>query len=156
MPMPIILPAPPLLRIQLNQRINPHNRDARLDGALQLLDLAHAGLQHAGLEAIVHLAVEQVQAVILVALAAGELFCVFGGGGVGGGALGEGVAGAQLGDQLGAVFCGVYGEGFGDGEEGLGEGGYGELFTGALETNMSEIAMVWKTGGNEGGRSTHH
>jgi hypothetical protein len=73
----------------------------------------------------VHFPVREVQAVVLVPFAAGELFCVVRGGGVRGGALGEGVAGAQLGDELGGVFCGVRGEGFRDGEEGGGEGGYG-------------------------------
>ena len=46
-----------------------------------------------------------------------------------GGALGEGVAGAELGDELGGVLCGVYGEGGGDCEEGGGEGCDGELFS---------------------------
>ena len=41
----------------------------------------------------------------------------FGGDGVGC-ALGEGVAGAELGDELGAILCRVYGECGGDGEEG--------------------------------------
>jgi len=42
-----------------------------------------------------------------------------------GGALAEGVAGAQLGDEFGGVFGGVDGEGGGDGEEGGGEGADG-------------------------------
>lgn len=130
--MPIILPTTPLLRIQLNQRINPHNGDTRLDRALQLLHLAHARLQDTGLETIMDFTVGQVEAVVLVPFAAGEAFCVVGGGGVGGGALGEGVAGAELGDEVGGVFCGVCGEGFGDREERGGEGGDGELFAGAL------------------------
>ena len=46
-----------------------------------------------------------------------------------GGALAEGVAGAELGDEFAAVFCGVDGEGGGDGEEGGCEGSDGELFS---------------------------
>lgn len=41
------------------------------------------------------------------------------------GALGEGVAGAKLGDEFAAVFGSVHGEGGGDGEEGGGEGADG-------------------------------
>ena len=59
-----------------------------------------------------------------------------GGGGLGGrvgdgvgGALREGVARAQLGDEVGGVLCRVYGEGGGDCEEGGGEGCDGELFS---------------------------
>jgi hypothetical protein len=133
MSMSIILPAAPLLRIQLDKRINPHNSHTRLDRTLQLLHFTHTGLQHARLETIMYLAIDQVEAVVLVVFAASELFCGFGGGGVRRGrALREGVAGAELGDELGAVFGGIYGEGFGDAEEGVGEGGYGELFAGAL------------------------
>ena len=53
-------------------------------------------------------------------------------GGVGRGALGEGMAGAELGDELGGVDGGVDGEGFGDDEERLGEFADGELFARAL------------------------
>ncbi len=177
MPMPIILPtSPTLLRVQLDQRIDPHDSHARLDRALQLLDFAHARLQHARLHAIVHPAFRQIKAVVLVILmfrlrfrvggivAQGVLLgrgATLGCGGVGcrgwgvpvgglglllgllvwlllllrravvggrcgrGCALGEGVAGAELGDELGAVFCCVHGEGGGDGEEGGGEGADG-------------------------------
>ena len=112
--MSVIVSAAPLLRIQLNQRINPHDRHTRLNCRLQLLHLAHAGLQDTRLQAIVHLTVRQVKAVVLVAFAACELLCVLGGRSVGGCALGEGVAGAELGDEFGAVLRGVCGEGFGD------------------------------------------
>jgi hypothetical protein len=46
--------------------------------------------------------------------------------------LGEGVAGAQVCNELGGVFGSVDGESLGDGEEGGSEGGYGKLFAGAL------------------------
>lgn len=46
-----------------------------------------------------------------------------------GGALREGVARAQLGDEVGGVFGGVYCEGGGNCEEGGGEGCDGELFS---------------------------
>lgn len=42
------------------------------------------------------------------------------------------MSGAKLCDEFSAVFCGVYGEGFGDAEEGIGEGGDRELFAGSL------------------------
>ena len=40
--------------------------------------------------------------------------------------------GAEFGNEVGGVFGGVYGEGAGDYEEGLGEFTDGELFAGAL------------------------
>lgn len=42
------------------------------------------------------------------------------------------MAGAQVCDEFGCVLCGVDGEGFGNGEEGLGECGDGELLSGSL------------------------
>jgi len=134
-----VLPAPPLFRIQLNQRINPHYRNTRLHRTLQLPHLAHTRLQHPRLDLIHHFSPRQVQPVILVVLALGDgvvlLVGGFGGGGVGRGfvdALGGGVVGADLGDEVGGVFGGVDGEGAGDDEEGLREFADGELFAGAL------------------------
>jgi len=42
------------------------------------------------------------------------------------------VTAAELGYELGAVFCGVDGQGGGDDEKGLGEGADGELLARAL------------------------
>ena len=70
----------PLLRVKLDQRIDPHDRHASLDSALELLDLAHAGLEHAGFDAVVHAALGQVETVVAVALCLGDGFGV----GVGG------------------------------------------------------------------------
>ena len=70
----------PLLRIKLNQSIDPHNRHASLDSTLELLDLAHARLEHTGLDTVVHTALGEVEAVVLVALGFGDGFGV----GVGG------------------------------------------------------------------------
>ncbi len=53
---PVIFPTP-LLRVQLDERIDAHDGDASLDGALQLAHLAHAGLQHAGLDLVRELAI---------------------------------------------------------------------------------------------------
>ncbi len=177
MPMPIILPtSTTLLRVQLDQRIDPHNSHAGLDRTFELLDFTHARLQHARFDAIVNPAFRQIKAVVLVVLVfrlrfrvggvvaqrvllgrgatlgSGGIWCRSWGvpvGGLGlllgllvwlllllrravvggrcgrGCALGEGVAGAELGDELGAVFCCVHGEGGGDGEEGGGEGADG-------------------------------
>ena len=77
--MPIVA-ATLLLRVQLNQRIDTHDGHARLDGRLQLLDLAHAGLEDTGLQAVVHLSICQVQTVVLVVLRLGELLGVLRGG----------------------------------------------------------------------------
>ena len=41
------------------------------------------------------------------------------------------MVGAELGDEVGGVFCCVDGEGAGDDEEGLGEFANGELFPGS-------------------------
>lgn len=43
-PMPVIFSATSLLRVQLDQRINPHDRYASLHRTLQLLHLAHTRL----------------------------------------------------------------------------------------------------------------
>lgn len=70
----------PLLRIKLNQRIDPHNRHASLNSTLELLDLAHARLEHTSLDAVVHAALGEVEAVVAVALGLGNGFGI----GVGG------------------------------------------------------------------------
>lgn len=98
----------PLFRVQLDERVDSHNGDTGLDGALQLLDLAHAGLEGAGLDAVVDPALCQVEAVVFVVPLLCDLLLLLGGqglrgwgvgvGGLGrGDALAEGVAGAQLG-----------------------------------------------------------
>lgn len=142
----------PLLRVKLDQSIDPHDGHAGLDGALELLDLTHAGLEHAGLDTVVHAALGQVEAVVAVALGLGDGFGV----GVRGrlgllrrrrwvavrrrrlggrvrdgvrGALRQGVARAQLCDEVRGVFGGVDGEGGGDCKEGRGEGCDGELLS---------------------------
>ena len=48
--MPVILTL--LFRIQLDQGINPHHSNTRLDRTLQLPDLAHARLQDPSLDLI--------------------------------------------------------------------------------------------------------
>lgn len=137
--MAVVLSTTPLLRIQLDHGINAHNRHARFNRTLQLLHLAHARLQHARLQAVVHLAVYQVQAVVLVVLGSRKLLGVLGSGRIRGCALRKGMSGAQVRDKLGSVFCGVYGEGFGDGEERSCEGGDGELFAGALQIELDLV-----------------
>lgn len=111
MPVPRITP---LLRIQLNQRVNAHDRHTSFNSTLQLLDLAHTRLEHTGLQTILHLAIRQIQTVILVTprfgcgLVVGLLLLagLFGAWGrlreaVGGGCLGWGV-GVRA---SGCVFC---------------------------------------------------
>ena len=66
----------PLLRIKLDQSVDPHDRHTGLYGTLELLDLAHAGLEHTGLQAVVHAALGQVEAVVAVALGLGDGFGV--------------------------------------------------------------------------------
>jgi hypothetical protein len=130
--MPIVLTAP-LLRVQLDQRVNTHNGDTRLNRRLELLNLAHAGLEHTGLEAVVYLAVREVQAIVLVVLRLGELLGVLGRG-IGGVdcSLGEGVTRAEVGNELGRVLGRVDCERLGNGEKSLREGGDSQLLTGAL------------------------
>ena len=75
--MPIILlttTTTPLFRIQLDQRIDSHNRYARLDRTLQLPHLAHARLQHARLDAIHHLTPREIQTIVLVVLLSSDVF----------------------------------------------------------------------------------
>jgi hypothetical protein len=57
MSMPIVVSAASLLGVEPDQGINAHDSDTCLHGGLQLLDLAHAGLQHTCLQAVVHRAV---------------------------------------------------------------------------------------------------
>lgn len=65
--MPVIpAPSTPLLRIQLNQSINPHDGDASLDRALQLADLAHAGFQHPGTDLVHDFPARQIESVVFV------------------------------------------------------------------------------------------
>ena len=66
------------LRIQPDQGIDAHDGDAGLDGALELLDLAHAGLDDARLEHVAHLADREVEAVVAVRLGARERLLVRG------------------------------------------------------------------------------
>lgn len=61
-----------LLRVQLDDRVNAHDGNAGLDGTLELLDLAHAGLKDAGLQGVVDAALHQVQAVVAVGLLLGD------------------------------------------------------------------------------------
>ena len=63
-----------LLRIQLDHGIDPHDGDARLDGTLELLDLAHAGLENASLERVMDATAGQVKAVVAVILLLGDGF----------------------------------------------------------------------------------
>lgn len=68
MPMAIIATITSLLRIELNQRIDPHNRHTSLDRTLQLLDLTHARLQYTRLHTVMHPAFTQIKTVVAVAL----------------------------------------------------------------------------------------
>lgn len=70
-PVSIILSAP-LLRIQLNKCINPHNRHTSLHRTLQLLYLTHTRLQHSHLDAIRYPSLTQVQPIVLVVLSSRE------------------------------------------------------------------------------------
>lgn len=120
-----------LLRVQLDHRVDTHDGDARLDGTLQLLDLAHAGLEHAGLDGVVDAALHQVETVVLVRLLLGDGLLLLVGIALLD-ALRESVADTQLGDEFRGVLGGVDGEGLGDDEQGLGEFTDGELLSGAL------------------------
>lgn len=119
------------LWVQLNNRINTHDRNASLDSTLELLDLAHARLEHTSLEAVVDPSLHQVETVVLVGLLLGDglLFLI-------GVAflytLREGMADTELGDEFGGVLGCVDSQGLGNDEEGLSEFTDGELLAGAL------------------------
>lgn len=68
----------PLFRVQLDQGVDSHNGNTSLDGRFELLDLAHAGLERAGLDAVVYSALGQVQAVVLVVLLLCDLLLLVG------------------------------------------------------------------------------
>jgi hypothetical protein len=57
-----------LLGVQLDDRVNAHDGYASLHGTLQLLDLAHAGLQHTSLQSVVNPSLRQIQTVVAVGL----------------------------------------------------------------------------------------
>jgi hypothetical protein len=140
MTMPVITAL--LLRIKLDQCVDTHDGYARLDGGLQLLDLAHAGLKDTGLQTVMYLAVCEVQTVVLVVLRLGKLFRVLRRGVCEvDGSLRERVSRSQVGDELGCVLCCIDSESLGDGEESLGEGCDSQLLTGAL-CDMSVCAFV--------------
>ena len=62
----------PLLGVELDEGVDSHDGHAGLDGTLELLDLTHAGLEHAGLQAVVHTTLGQVETVVAVALGFGD------------------------------------------------------------------------------------
>lgn len=127
--MPIILRR--LFGVQLDHGIDTHDSNAGLDGTLQLLDLAHARLEHASLNGVVDAALHEVETVVLVRLLLGNGLLIL----VGSAfleALRNGVTYTQLGDKFGGVLGSVDSEGLGDDKEGLSELANGELFTGAL------------------------
>ena len=68
MPMPIILPSATLLWIEFDECVDPHDGNARFHGTLELLHFAHTRFQHAGLDAVVHTAFRQIEAVVAIAL----------------------------------------------------------------------------------------
>lgn len=61
-----------LLGVKLDDRVNAHDSYASFNGTLQLLDLAHAGLQHTGLEGIVDPSLRQIKTVVAVSLLLGD------------------------------------------------------------------------------------
>lgn len=76
MPVSIITALALPLWIQLDQRIDPHDRHTCLDRTLQLLDLAHARLEHARLHAILDTSFAQIETVVAVALCLSKRFGV--------------------------------------------------------------------------------
>lgn len=57
-----------LLGVQLDDRVNAHDGYASLHSTLKLLDLAHAGLQHTGLQSVMNPSLCQIQTVVAVSL----------------------------------------------------------------------------------------
>lgn len=69
-----------VLGVELDHRVDSHNGHTGLDSTLQLLDLAHGGLQNTHLQAVDNATLGEVQTVVLVVLLLGKRFLVFGGG----------------------------------------------------------------------------
>ena len=109
-----------LLRgVELDDVVNAQNGRGGLGGKLEALDLAHGGLEHAGLDVVANDALVQVEAHVLqrgLALVR----------------LARGVVRAQLGNNLGRVNGAVDGERLGGDEERVGKLGDGELLARAL------------------------
>lgn len=61
-----------LLGVQLDDRVNTHDGNASLDSTLQLLNLAHTGLQNTGLQSVVNASLRQIQSVVAVRLLLGN------------------------------------------------------------------------------------
>jgi hypothetical protein len=76
MSMPIVVTTSSLFRIKLDQGINTHNGDTGLHCGLQLLHLTHTWFKDTSLQAIVYLAVRQIQAIVLVVLGFRQLLGV--------------------------------------------------------------------------------
>jgi hypothetical protein len=79
MTMTIITTTTLLLSIQLDHGINPHDGNTSLDSTLQLLDLAHSGLQHSYFNTIDNPPSTQIKSIVFVILLFGKRFFVFGG-----------------------------------------------------------------------------
>lgn len=120
-----------LLGVQLDHGINAHNGYTSFNSTLELLNLAHAGFQNTGLEAVVDSSLHQIETIALVCLLLGDSLLVL----VGIAfleALGESVAYSELCDEFRRVLGGVDSQGLGDYEERLGEFTDSELFPGTL------------------------
>lgn len=115
-----------LLRRDNDRIVNAQQARRGLQGRLQTLDLADRRLEHACLAIVDHLAVQQIQAVVQE-LAFGVTQS---------GILCSVVVRSQFGDEIGRVFGSVDGQGFRDDQEGSGELGNGELFSGALRSEL--------------------
>lgn len=135
----------PLLRVQLDDRIDTHDGDAGLDGTLELLDLAHAGLQHACLEGVVDAALREIKAVVAVRLLLGDGLLFFVGVAILH-TLGKGVADSELSNELGGVLGGVHGQGLRNHEERLSEFTDGELLAGALLLELARNSVDCRRG----------
>ena len=57
-----------LLGVQLDHRVNAHDGNAGLDSTLELLDLAHTGLQNTCLQSVVDSSLHQIQSIVAVGL----------------------------------------------------------------------------------------
>lgn len=64
--MSIVFPTTSLFWVQLDKRIDSHDRYTSLDGALQLLDFTHTRLQHTRLDTIVDSAFHEIEPIVLV------------------------------------------------------------------------------------------
>jgi hypothetical protein len=126
----------------MDRVVDPQQRHRSLERRLETAHLAHRRLEHARAQIVPHLSVEEVQPIahqLPLWVARGRVLS-----GV--------VVGSEFCCQVGRVFRGVDGEGFGDYEEGCCKFGDGELFARALSKAVRVDLELKSTTYERGGK----